>query len=66
MTTVNYPDVPVDANGLATAHHVAAHHVRGIPGGAELTLCGLLITYNTWKGVAPNAYKCAECERLDG
>jgi hypothetical protein len=66
MTTVNYPDVEVDANGLATKHHVAAHHVHGIPGGAELTLCGQLIKYNTWQGVAPGAPPCTTCERLDG
>lgn len=65
MTTVNYPDVPVDANGFATAHHVASHHVQGIPGGAELTLCGYLITYSTWKGVAPGAAPCTICESLD-
>jgi hypothetical protein len=66
MTTVNYPDVSVNAEGLATEQHVAAHHVRGIPGGAELTLCGVLITYSTWKGTASDAPECATCKRLDG
>ena len=65
MTTVNYPDVPVDANGQATLAHVASHHVRGISGGAELTLCGVLITYSTWQGVAPGAPTCPTCEGLD-
>ena len=65
MTTVNYPDVPVDANGYATHRHVASHHVNGVPGGAELTLCGVLITYNTWRGVALKASACAECEARD-
>lgn len=65
MTTVNYPDVPVNANGLATRQHIA-DHVRGIPGGAELTLCGVLIKYDTWKGTAPNAPMCETCEGNDG
>jgi hypothetical protein len=66
MTTVNYPDVEVDANGLATKQHIAAHHVHGVPGGAELTLCGVLITYHTWQGVAPDAPPCEDCEGRDG
>lgn len=65
MSTINYPDVPVDANGQATMKHVAAHHVHGIPGGAEVTLCGFLITYRTWQGAAPGASQCPTCERLD-
>ena len=65
MTTIDYPDVPVDANGMATERHTASHHVRGVEGGAEVTLCGYLITYSTWKGEAPNAPRCAKCEGLD-
>lgn len=65
MATVNYPDVPVDANGQATLQHTAAHHVHGIPGGAEVTLCGVLITYSTWQGTAPGAPECPTCVRLD-
>jgi hypothetical protein len=66
MTTVNYPDVEVDANGQATKQHIAAHHVHGVPGGAELTLCGVLIKYSTWQGVAPTALPCTVCEGRDG
>ena len=65
MTSVNYTDVAVDENGLATHQHVASHHVNGVPGGAELTLCGVLIVYSTWKGAAPDAPMCEPCERLD-
>ena len=65
MTVINYPDVPVDADGFATHGHIASHHVRGIPGGAEVTLCGVLIQYATWKGVAPDAPLCPTCDELD-
>jgi hypothetical protein len=66
MTSVNYTDVPVNANGQATLTHLASHHVEGIPGAGEATLCGQLITYATWKGTAPGAARCPECERMDG
>jgi predicted transcriptional regulator len=60
---INYPEVPVDANGLATEQHIADHHV-GTHG--ELTLCGVYIDYNTWKGTAPGAPRCDTCEGRDG
>lgn len=65
MTMFDYPDVPVDAEGRATHQHIAKHHLRGIPGGAEVTLCGVLIRYRTWKGFAPDAPWCDTCLRLD-
>lgn len=66
MTTINYPDVPVDANGQATHGHRAHRHVYDIPGGAELTTCGMLIIYSTWKGTAPGAPDCPVCVEMDG
>jgi len=65
MTAVEYPDVPVNADGLATEAHIASHHVRASGLSGELTLCGKLIIYKTWQGVAPDAPRCATCERLD-
>lgn len=66
MTTVEYPDVPVNENGEALAKHIASHHVPGIPGGAELTLCGVLIVYRHWQGHAEGAQECELCVNLDG
>lgn len=65
MPGVEYKDLPVDANGQATQQHTAANHVRGFPGGAEVTLCGILIVYADWKGEAPGATRCAACEAMD-
>ena len=61
MATIQYPDVPVDANGQATHSHVASHHA----GNGEVTLCGVYIDYATWKGTAPGAPACSTCVGLD-
>lgn len=58
-------EVPVDSNGLATHQHVASHHIHGVPGGAEQTLCGKVIVYSTWQGTAPDAPMCTTCEARD-
>lgn len=65
MSTIEYPDVEVDADGLAVARHIASHHVRVASGGGEVTLCGVLITYQTWQGTAPDAPACVRCVQLD-
>jgi len=65
MTTIHYTDVAVSDEGLATHRHVASHHVPGIPGGAEVTLCGMLIKYSAWRGTVDGAPECEECVRLD-
>jgi len=58
---INYPDVEVNQDGLATLRHTASHHV----GRGEVTLCGQFIDYNEWLGEALNAPRCSECDRLD-
>jgi hypothetical protein len=65
MTIVEYLDVPVNSDGEALEKHIASHHVRSVPGGAELTLCGVLITYSNWRGHAPDAQPCQTCANLD-
>lgn len=58
---INLPDVPVDANGQAIHAHRAYWHIaRG-----EMTLCGVYINYDTWKGTAPGAPDCPTCVALD-
>ena len=68
MTTpviIALPRVDVDSNGLATHQHVASHHIHGVPGGAEQTLCGKVIIYSEWKGTALNAPVCTTCKERD-
>lgn len=64
--SVSMPTVEVDSAGLATHGHIAAGHVRSIPGGGELTLCGKIIAYSTWLGTVKDAPMCHECEENDG
>jgi hypothetical protein len=65
MASVNYPDAPVDANGLVTHMHVARHHIHTDEGEGEVTLCGVALIYRTHRGFVPNPPMCDTCERLD-